>query len=58
MPVPRPVEVAELVELVDGSVVRDSKDPGGALITFRGAVWRRFVLGVREGRLGARGTGG
>ncbi|MER8070111.1 DUF397 domain-containing protein [Streptomyces sp. NPDC094034] len=51
-------ECVEVAELADGSIVRDSKDPGGGRIVFGGAAWRRFVLGVREGALRARGTGG
>ncbi|MFE4370430.1 DUF397 domain-containing protein [Streptomyces sp. NPDC056835] len=45
-------ECVEVAELVDGSAVRDSKDPGGGRIVFRGVAWGRFVLGVREGELG------
>ncbi|WP_326612119.1 DUF397 domain-containing protein [Streptomyces scopuliridis] len=45
-------ECVEVAELADASVIRDSKDPGGARLVFRGAAWGRFVLGVREGQLG------
>jgi Domain of unknown function (DUF397) len=40
------VEVARLDELV---LVRDGKEPDGAVLRFSVDEWRRFVAGVRAG---------
>ncbi|MEV4971577.1 DUF397 domain-containing protein [Streptomyces scopuliridis] len=45
-------ECVEAACLSDGTAIRDSKDPDGARLVFRGAAWGRFVLGVRAGQLG------
>ena len=41
------VEVARLAE--DRIAVRNSKDPGGPVVTFTGAEWRAFLLGAKAG---------
>jgi len=41
------VEVA--VNLTEVVAVRDSKDPGGGVLTFAPGVWREFLAGVRAG---------
>ena len=32
-----------------GAVVRDSKDPGGAVLAFGAASWERFTARLRQG---------
>jgi Domain of unknown function (DUF397) len=32
--------------------VRDSKDPGGAVLAFETAQWRRFTAGIKAGQFG------
>ena len=32
-----------------GAVVRDSKDPGGAVLAFAAASWERFTARLRQG---------
>jgi hypothetical protein len=34
--------------------VRDSKDPGGPVLTFTGVSWQRFVDATRSGELNAK----
>ncbi|MEW2575028.1 DUF397 domain-containing protein [Streptomyces syringium] len=36
----------------DGTAVRDSKDPGRAVLAFRHGAWADFVGAIRTGRLG------
>jgi hypothetical protein len=43
------VEVAALPGTV---AVRDSKDPGGPVLTLTPAAWRSFVAAVKAGRAG------
>ncbi|MEV7964863.1 DUF397 domain-containing protein [Sphaerisporangium sp. NPDC088356] len=44
------VEVANLPG--GGRAVRDSKDPGGLILTFGSVEWQTFVHGVKAGELG------
>ena len=45
----------EVASLPDGQVgVRDSKDPGGAILRFTSGEWRAFLGGVRRGEFDAR----
>lgn len=40
----------EVTPLADGNIaVRDSKDPGGPVLTFTPAEWVAFLAGVRGG---------
>jgi len=42
----------EVASLPDGSVgVRDSKDPGGPVLTLTPAQWAAFTAGIRAGEL-------
>ena len=41
------VEVADLPD--GGAAVRDSKDPGGAVLRFTPGEWAAFVGGVKDG---------
>ncbi|HWS31683.1 MAG TPA: DUF397 domain-containing protein [Actinoplanes sp.] len=43
------VEVARVAEQV---LIRDSKVPGGAILTFTREEWIAFVAGVRDGDFG------
>jgi len=40
----------EVAELNGGRAVRDSKNPGGALLRFTAAAWSVFTAGVRAGQ--------
>ncbi|MFS1299380.1 DUF397 domain-containing protein [Streptosporangium longisporum] len=44
------VEVATLPG--GGQAVRDSKDPGGPILTFPSREWAAFIHGVRNGNFG------
>ncbi|GAA2215796.1 DUF397 domain-containing protein [Nonomuraea monospora] len=44
------VEVATLPD--GGRAVRDSKNPGGLVLTFTVAEWNAFVMGVKDGEFG------
>lgn len=39
----------EVAPLHDGAAVRDSKDPRGPMLTFTGAAWAAFTVGIRAG---------
>lgn len=39
----------EVAMVGDGVGVRDSKQPGGAVLAFAAAPWRAFILGVKNG---------
>jgi hypothetical protein len=41
----------EVARLADGVLVRDSKDPGGAVVAFGGPGWRAFLAALGDGRL-------
>ncbi|WP_280364280.1 DUF397 domain-containing protein [Nocardia wallacei] len=46
-------ECVEVAFLDDGGVgVRDSKNPGGAVLRFVPGEWDAFTVGVKEGRFG------
>ncbi len=42
-------DCVEVAVVPGGMAVRDSKDPGGAVLRFTVAEWRAFVAGVRDG---------
>ena len=42
----------EVAQLPGGVVMRDSKDPDGAALTFTRAEWDAFLLGIRAGEFG------
>ncbi|MGH3734827.1 MAG: DUF397 domain-containing protein [Micromonosporaceae bacterium] len=42
----------EVAVLADRVLVRDSKDPQGAMLTFTPDEWRAFVGGVHDGEFG------
>jgi hypothetical protein len=42
-------DCVEVAAVAGGMAVRDSKDPGGAVLRFTVAEWRAFVAGVRDG---------
>ncbi|MEV7013162.1 DUF397 domain-containing protein [Streptosporangium sp. NPDC051022] len=44
------VEVAVLPD--GGQAVRDSKDPGGPVLTFTPGEWNAFISGVKDGEFG------
>jgi hypothetical protein len=44
------VEVAELPD--GGAWVRNSKDPGGAVLKFTPGEWSAFIGGVKDGEFG------
>ena len=39
----------EVAVTPDGVLIRDSKDPEGAILTFTPAEWRAFVGGAKDG---------
>lgn len=39
----------EVMETEDGFLVRDSKDPAGAVLSFTRAEWAAFLAGVNAG---------
>ena len=43
------VEVARPSGDGDSVLVRDSKDPNGAVLRFTGPEWKAFVIGVKSG---------
>ena len=43
------VEVALYAGNASACLVRDSKDPGGPVLTFTPDEWRAFIAGVRDG---------
>lgn len=46
-------QCTEVARLPDGGMaVRDSKDPGGAVLRFSEGEWRAFLAGVEAGELG------
>ena len=43
-------QCVEVASLAEGRIaVRNSKDPGGPVVTFTGAEWRAFLLGAKAG---------
>jgi len=42
-------DCVEVAVTDEGVLVRDSKDPGGAILTFTPAEWRAFVGGAKDG---------
>jgi hypothetical protein len=43
-------DCVEVAQLQDGSrLVRDSKDPDGAILTFTPSEWRAFLDGAKDG---------
>lgn len=44
----------EVATIDDGIAVRDSKNPGGAILVFAYAGWSAFVEGVRDGEFDLR----
>jgi hypothetical protein len=42
-------DCVEVADLDDGTAVRDSKDPAGAVLTFTAAAWSAFMDGVGAG---------
>lgn len=44
----------EVATIDDGVAVRDSKNPGGAILVFAYADWSAFVEGVRDGEFDLR----
>jgi hypothetical protein len=38
----------EIAELAQGVAVRDSKDPGGAILRFSRAEWQAFIHGAKD----------
>ncbi|MEU9884397.1 DUF397 domain-containing protein [Sphaerisporangium sp. NPDC051011] len=44
------VEVAVLPD--GGQAVRDSKNPGGPILTFTSGGWNAFIRGVKDGEFG------
>jgi hypothetical protein len=43
----------EVAPVREGAAVRDSKDPGGAILRFPGDSWRAFLGAVKSGRISA-----
>jgi hypothetical protein len=41
----------EVAPVHDGTAVRDSKDPNGAILTFPEDTWRAFIGAVKSGRI-------
>ncbi|GAA2378370.1 DUF397 domain-containing protein [Nonomuraea africana] len=41
-------ECVEVAPAAGGVMVRDSKNPGGAVLAFTGGEWRAFLAGVRD----------
>jgi hypothetical protein len=42
-------ECVEVAALPNGTAVRDSKDPGGPVLTFTRAQWSSFLASIKEG---------
>lgn len=42
-------QCVEVADLVDGTAVRDSKNPTGPVLRFTAAEWAAFVGGVKAG---------
>jgi hypothetical protein len=44
------VEIAQLPD--GGRAVRDSKNPGGPVLTFTVGEWSAFIMGAKDGEFG------
>jgi hypothetical protein len=44
-------DCVEVAATADGRYVRDSKNPGGAVLQFSAVAWREFTDAVKEGRI-------
>lgn len=47
----------EFVQVIDGVLVRDSKDPTGPVLSFEKPEWERFVGEIKCGRFGVTPSG-
>jgi len=46
-------QCVEVAPAGGGVLVRDSKDPGGPVLSFTAAAWRALTAAVRDGRVPA-----